>query len=198
MPNYSKIAQHIDKIAEVLEKKGYLKEAEQLDAVSDTLDAMELEAGWLSKFLGGLGISMSMLGALTPAQAQQIERGWAKLSPQQTESLKETEPASYSALQEGINKVKMSPEMKTQRQLGLPGGPVPTGNEPKFKGMLVHDNPSRGPGQAVEYQYEDEPSDFVGDAPSTGGGYGGSKRTELEQQGKVKVAPKGMIPSAVK
>jgi hypothetical protein len=198
MPNFSKIAQHIDKVAEVLETKGYLKEAEQLDAVSDTLDAMELEAGFLSKFLGGLGISLGMLGALTPTQAQQIERGWAKLSPQQTEALKKTDPASYSALQEGINKVKMSPGMKTQRQLDLPDGPVPTGNEPILKGMQIHDNPSRGPGQAVEYQYEDEPSDLVGDAPSTGGGYGGSKRTELQQQGKVKVAPKGMIPSAVR
>jgi hypothetical protein len=38
------ITEKLDKIASVLESKGYLKEAEELDVLSNTLEAMEVEA----------------------------------------------------------------------------------------------------------------------------------------------------------
>lgn len=179
MLEYLKIAGKIDEVADKLQGMGLNKEAEALDVISNTLEAMDVEAGWLSKFLGGLGISMAMLGSLTPSQAQNIERGWAKLSPQQVEALKKSDPKSYAALQEGIQKTRVAPgTVKTYDK-----GPKMTDNEREVEEYSTYSNLSRGPGEIALVKYKKGPGELKGEAPAPGGSYGGSGQKFFQETG---------------
>lgn len=163
MIDYSKIAAKIDDVANRLQEMGCTKEAEHLDMIANSVEALELEAGWLSKFLGGLGISLSMLGSLTPAQAEVAEDRWQKLSPQQTETLKKKNPKSYAALQEGIQRAKFTPAKAM-------GGPQMTGKEKSVKKIERYTNPQGGPGEADIVYNQDGTVDVSGDPVRAHGG----------------------------
>ncbi len=176
MVEYSKIAAKIDAVANTLQELGYTKEAEHLDMVANSVEALELEAGWLSKFLGGLGISLAMLGNLTPAQAEVAEDRWQKLSPKQMEMLKKQDPKSYAALQEGIQKAKFTPAKAM-------GGPQMTGDEREVADRSIYTNPQKGPGEMELIKYKKGPGESIGEAPSPGGASGGSGQQFFKEKG---------------
>lgn len=176
MIDYSKIAAKIDDVANKLQEMGYTKEAEQLDMVANSVEALELEAGWLPKFLGGLGISLAMLGNLSPAQAEKAEDRWQKFSPQQVEQLKKSDPKSYDALQYAIQNAKHTPAKAM-------GGPQMTGEEREVADRSIYTNPQKGPGEMELIKYKKGPGQSIGEAPSPGGAGGGSGQDYFQQHG---------------
>lgn len=226
MIEYSKISSNIDEIADKLQEMGHKEAAEHLDMVANTIDAMEAEAGALSKFLG----SLLLLGAgfLSPGQAQEAKQGKIPMlneqqisvlertdpqqaddyknylaiqntraqqrtfergglpsySPEQLKRMKKTDPKTYKAYMERQKKEQAARETRMrQRQRNLPGGPSMTGEEREVAEVSEYSNPSRGPGSMQMVKYKEGPGESRGEAPSPGGGYGGSAKKFFQQTG---------------
>jgi hypothetical protein len=127
---YSKIASSIDDVADKIQALGLMKEAEYLDAISNTLDEMEVEASFRSKLIGGLFLLQGLLG-LTSAQAQDLKEGEIPvLNEKQITVLEKSDPKKADDY-----KNYLSVQNTRLQEHALDQGRLPNYTEDQIRGM---------------------------------------------------------------